>query len=101
MEHLLSDALLDDLLAVLREALTNVARHASATSVLVELTATSERLTLEVLDDGRGIPDGGRRSGLLNMRRRAAHHDGTFTIAPRDPSGTTVSWSVPLAPDPS
>jgi signal transduction histidine kinase len=69
--------------------------------VLVELTATSERLTLEVLDDGRGIPEGGRRSGLLNMRRRAEHHDGTLTIAPRDPSGTTVSWSVPLALGPS
>jgi signal transduction histidine kinase len=98
MEHLLSPALLDDLLAVLREALTNVARHARARSVIVELTTTGERLTLEVLDDGRGISEDGRRSGLLNMGRRAEHYGGAFAIARRDPSGTALSWSVPIGP---
>jgi len=101
LEHLLSGVLLDDLLAVLREALTNVARHARATSVIVEVTATPERLTLAVLDDGGGIPEGGRRSGLLNMRGRAEHHGGAFTLAPRDPSGTALSWSVPIGVGPS
>ncbi len=50
-----------------------------------------ETLRLEVLDDGRGIPDGGRRSGLSNMRRRAERQGGTFTVAPRDPAGTALS----------
>ena len=96
IEHLLPAAVVEDLLAAVREALTNVARHAAATSVMVDLTAGAEKLTLQVLDDGRGIPEGGRRSGLQNMRRRAEHHAGTFTVAPRHPSGTALSWSVPI-----
>ena len=62
----------------------------------VDLTATPETLTLEVFDDGRGIAEGGRRSGLLNMRRRAERHGGTFTVARRDASGTALCWSVPI-----
>jgi signal transduction histidine kinase len=96
IEHLLPAALLEDLLAVLREALTNVARHADARSVTVDVAANPESLTLEVLDDGRGIPEVGRRSGLLNMRRRAERHGGTFSVTARRPSGTALSWSVPL-----
>ena len=95
IEHLHSGAVLEDLLAVLREALTNVARHAGATSVTVDLSASAQMLRLEVLDDGRGIPDGGRRSGLLNMRRRAERQGGAFTIAPREPAGPVLCWSVP------
>jgi two-component system, NarL family, sensor histidine kinase DevS len=96
IEHLLPAALLEDVLAVLREALSNVVRHAAATSVTVDLTSTGERLTLGVLDDGRGIPEDGRRSGLVNMRRRAERHGGTFTVAPRQPCGTVLSWTVPI-----
>jgi signal transduction histidine kinase len=99
VEHLLSGPLLEDLLAVLREALTNVARHAEATSVTVDLGTTGEMVRLEVLDDGRGIPDGGRRSGLLNLRRRAERQGGAFTAAPREPSGTMLCWSVPTRSD--
>jgi signal transduction histidine kinase len=98
IEHL-SAPLLEDLLAVLREALTNVARHAGATSVAVDLTSTGETLTLEVLDDGRGVPEGGRRSGLVNMRRRAERHWGTFSVAPHHPAGTLLCWSVPRGSD--
>jgi signal transduction histidine kinase len=95
IEHLVSAAMLEDLLAVLREALTNVVRHAGAKAVTVDLSATGSALTLEVLDDGRGIPDGGRRSGLLNMRRRAGGRGGTLVVGRRDSGGTALSWSVP------
>jgi signal transduction histidine kinase len=95
IEHLVPAALLEDLLAVLREALTNVARHAGATSVTVDLRADGGTLRLEVQDDGRGMSQDGRRSGLLNMRRRAERHGGSFTIGSRDPRGTTVRWSAP------
>ena len=97
IEHLVSATLLEDLLAVLREALTNVARHAGAASVAVDLAATGDTVTLEVTDDGRGVPDGGRRSGLLNMRRRAERRGGGFTVAPRHPAGTALCWSVPTS----
>jgi signal transduction histidine kinase len=86
----------EDLLAVLREALTNVARHAAADSVDVSVNAGSGRLVLEVRDDGRGMGAATRRSGLANLRRRAEAHGGTLEILPRQPSGTGLCWSVPL-----
>ena len=87
--------LTDDLLAVLREALTNAARHAHATSVEVELTATTDRLTLDVRDDGSGIGDATRRSGLANLRHRAERHGGALTVD-SGPAGTRLVWIVPF-----
>jgi signal transduction histidine kinase len=92
----LPDTIADDLLAVLREALTNTARHAHATSANVDLSVTSDRVTLEVRDDGTGIGDTTRRSGLANLHRRADHHHGTLTIRSADASGTHLIWNVPL-----
>jgi signal transduction histidine kinase len=84
-----------DLLAVAREALTNIARHAHATRAEVDLIAADGELTLEVRDDGVGMPEGGRRSGLQNMRRRAEQRAGRFTIGSRRPRGTILTWAVP------
>ncbi|MFB7617926.1 GAF domain-containing protein [Kitasatospora sp. NPDC056181] len=87
----------DAAVAVLEEALSNVARHAHAGSAEVTLTAGSE-LSLTVTDDGVGLPAGGRRSGLANLADRAAALGGTFTAGPRPESGgTAVEWRVPLA----
>jgi signal transduction histidine kinase len=85
----------DDLLAVVREALTNTARHAHATAVDVALTAHADRLTLDVRDDGRGIGDTTRRSGLGNLRHRAEHHGGAFALD-SGATGTRLTWTVPL-----
>ena len=95
LEDLPAD-LVDDLLAVLREALTNVAKHAGASGVDVDVQAGDGRLTLHVTDDGRGIDDTGRRSGLANLRRRAENRNGEFSLAPAQPHGTRLSWSVPI-----
>jgi signal transduction histidine kinase len=89
--------LVGDVLAVLREALTNVARHAHAHSADVDVVAESGRLTLEVLDDGGGIGVPTRASGLSNMRRRAEQRGGSLTTDGREPTGTRLTWSVPLA----
>ena len=89
-------AVSDDLLAVLREALTNTARHAHATTVDVELAATTDRLTLNVRDNGTGIGETTRRSGLANLRHRAEHHGGTLTVESAT-DGTRLAWSVPLS----
>jgi signal transduction histidine kinase len=84
------------LLAVLREALSNAARHAAATRVAVGLTANGESVTLVVTDDGKGLPETGRRSGLSNLAERAATLGGTFTVTSPRGGGTHLCWRVPL-----
>jgi signal transduction histidine kinase len=96
LEDRLADDLVADVLAVLREALTNVARHAQATRADVEVIATSTDLTLQITDDGVGVGQVARRSGLANMRRRAEQRGGTLTVTAPEPSGTRICWSVPL-----
>ncbi|MBP0449020.1 GAF domain-containing protein [Kitasatospora sp. RG8] len=87
----------DAAVAVLEEALSNVARHAHAGSAEVTLTAGTE-LSLTVTDDGVGLPAGGRRSGLANLADRASALGGTFTAGPCPESGgTALEWRVPLA----
>ena len=86
----------EHLLAVLREALSNVARHAGATTARIELTAADGRFTLSVADDGRGLPPERRESGISNARRRAAEFGGTFTLEPRENGGTVFRWQVPV-----
>ena len=88
--------LVDDLVAVLREALANVARHARAAAAEVDLTITGDRLMLDVRDDGIGVGSPTRSSGLANIRRRAERHGGTVSLTGRQPSGTHLCWSVPL-----
>jgi signal transduction histidine kinase len=87
-----------DLLAVLRETLSNVVRHARATSLTVSLSIVDGRLALVVEDDGTGFagpPD--ERSGLANIRQRAEKRGGTMAIGAGPDRGTRVAWAVPLA----
>ena len=92
-----SDALLaEDVSAVVREGLSNVAKHAQAGSANVRLHASASRLDVTVQDDGAGL-DSDRRSGLQNLRHRAGVRGGTLTINEPPPArGTTLVWSVPL-----
>lgn len=82
---------------VLREALTNVARHAQATEVVVEVVATPERLEVIVTDNGVGLPPRRREGalGLANLERRAADLGGSFSVGSND-KGTTLQWVVPV-----
>jgi signal transduction histidine kinase len=87
----------EDLLAVLREALANVARHALAGGAEVEVAATVDRLTVKVTDDGTGIDAAAaHRSGMDNLARRAHDRHGTFSAEALHRSGTRVTWTVPL-----
>jgi len=87
-----------DLLAALRESLSNVVKHARAGAVEVRVTASGEALHLVITDDGVGAGVAGydERSGLANIRERAARHGGEFRVEPVEPSGTRVEWSIPL-----
>jgi signal transduction histidine kinase len=87
----------EDLVAVLREELANVARHAGATAAAVDLVVRPGELRLTVRDDGVGVGSTVRRSGLANMQHRAERHGGSVDVAPRDTGGTTVRWTVPRA----
>ncbi|WP_457032706.1 GAF domain-containing protein [Kitasatospora sp. P5_F3] len=85
----------DEALAVLQEALSNAARHAEATRVEVSVAAGAE-LLLTVTDNGRGLPAGGRRSGLANLADRAAALGGSFEARAGAEGGAELVWRVPL-----
>ncbi len=85
---------------VFQEALTNVTRHAEATHVRASLTQSAEALTLEVIDDGKGLPEGvaddSTSLGLLGMRERARLIGGTLDLTSAPGAGTRVSLVVPM-----
>ncbi|MBH0781080.1 sensor histidine kinase [Nocardia bovistercoris] len=92
----LSPPLSDDVEAVLRESVSNVVRHAHATTLSVELRIRDD-VTIEIVDNGRGIGDADtRRSGLANLATRAENDGGSFEIAPNPGGGTILRWSAPL-----
>ncbi|WP_436889407.1 GAF domain-containing sensor histidine kinase [Nocardiopsis dassonvillei] len=83
------------LVAVLRELLSNAARHAHATAVDVEVSVAEGRVVLRVSDDGAGLPEGAHRSGLLNIASRAEELGGSVEIDSAPGGGTRVRWAVP------
>jgi signal transduction histidine kinase len=90
------DDIAPEILAVLREALSNTARHASASTVRVSVRAADSQLTVRVEDDGVGIDPSRARGGVVNMGERAHDLGGTFEIGPGEIGGTVVVWQVPL-----
>ncbi|MEO5664647.1 MAG: GAF domain-containing protein, partial [Nocardioides sp.] len=86
----------DQVLAVLREAISNVARHALAESTEVEVLVSAHELTMRVSDDGIGMPADPLESGLRNARRRAADLGGDLEVLPGAGRGTTLVWRIPL-----
>ncbi|MGW7355182.1 GAF domain-containing protein [Streptomyces sp. NPDC054802] len=86
----------DHVMAALTEMLSNAVRHAQATRVEVALQATSDEVVLTVTDNGRGIPAGGRRSGLSNLEERARDVGGTLRIERPDEGGSRLVWRAPL-----
>jgi signal transduction histidine kinase len=82
------------LVATLREALANAGRHSGASQVNVRLEV-GRTVTLEVIDNGVGIPPGVTESGLRNLRERAESLGGELEALPGQPTGTTLRWWVP------
>ena len=113
VDLLVTDEVLDDLEAVLREGLTNVARHAEASRAQVAVVVGAGELRAEIVDNGIGL-SGTRRSGLANLRYRAEQRGGNFEIiSPVDfgspatvgqtsdsslEGGTLIRWRIPLRP---
>ena len=97
------DSRSDDAVAVVREGLSNIARHAHATAGAVSVDlhgdTNSGSLTVSIADDGVGIdPEHTRNSGLANMAERARLNGGTFTLGTGlEGKGTRITWRVPLS----
>src|SRR5206468_8693686 len=95
-----SGAVASAVFRMLQEALTNVAKHASATRVRVALHVDPSLLSLDVSDDGRGITRdelrGSHSLGLLGLRERAIALGGSVNVFRDTTSGTTVALRLPL-----
>ncbi|MFZ0251026.1 MAG: GAF domain-containing protein [Acidimicrobiales bacterium] len=96
VDTMVSDPLTEEVLAVLREALTNVGKHARASQVVITVAA-GEELRLVVADDGDGIGDGNAAGlGLKNLRQRAERLGGNIELGTSREGGTRLTWHVPL-----
>lgn len=93
----LDDRLGAELLSTMREALSNVARHAGAQTTEVEVVVDAHAVCLRVADDGVGPPgpEVSRGKGLANMAARAARLGGELDLRPNEPAGTVLEWRIP------
>ncbi len=96
VDSMATDREINQIVAALRELLSNAVRHAQATSVAVALQIIDHHLALTVSDNGVGIPESANRSGLENLRRRAESLGGSFEVSKNLPSGTIAKWMIPL-----
>jgi signal transduction histidine kinase len=98
VDTVVTDRLTAEAEAVVREAATNAAKHAHATELVIEVkVAGTESLTIDIADDGVGLPPGlPRKSGLENLHQRAADLGGTFSLETPANGGTRLHWTIPL-----
>ena len=99
VDSAIPDRVAEHLLATVREALTNIGRHADATEARLDLTVEKGVCSLEVVDNGRGIgdqPSGQGGLGLVNLRSRAEKLHGSFTVESPAGGGTSLTWQVPV-----
>jgi signal transduction histidine kinase len=89
-----------NVLALVTESLTNIAKHADATTVRITITVDAGQINVTITDNGRGIGQLDRSSGLANMRARAEELGGTFTWRSNEPTGTVIEWHAPLTQPP-
>lgn len=87
--------LADDVAATARELLVNAVKHASARTIRITVTASERGVVVEVQDDGVGMPEDGRRSGLENIAARADARGGAFRID-SEPGRTAAVWFAPF-----
>lgn len=98
LERELPDDLVEDVENVLREALSNAARHARATNVEASVLVTTDTISVTVTDDGIG-PQGSKRrkGGTLSLAHRATTHGGSFALQPGPNGGSVMTWICPIS----
>jgi signal transduction histidine kinase len=95
IDTLIRPDVLDDAEAVVREGLTNIAKHADATRVDISVSASARHMAIEIADNGSTAPSGDRRSGLANLERRAQLRRGACTFL-HDQHGTRLRWTAAI-----
>lgn len=97
LERELPDDLVEDIENVLREALSNAARHAKANNVEASVLVTTDTISVTVTDDGIG-PQGSirRKGGTLSLAHRATAHGGSFALQPGPNGGSVMTWVCPI-----
>jgi two-component system, NarL family, sensor histidine kinase DevS len=96
LDTIADDAIIADVEAVLRESLTNVAKHAQAAQIRVTVHADKQQLDLTVIDNGIGLSGTTRRSGLANLNRRAERRGGYLHVGDSPEGGLRLQWSIPI-----
>jgi len=97
VDTVVTDRLTAEVEAVVREAATNAAKHAHATELVIEVHVEgTDSLTIDIADDGVGLPPAPRRSGLANLHQRASDLGGTFSLETPANGGTRLRWTIPL-----
>ncbi len=96
VDSTLGGSLADDVLACVREALTNVAKHASASSADVDLSVNADEVTLTIDDNGVGLGQSTRYSGLANLLARAQRRGGSLVVTPSARGGVAMHWKAPV-----
>ncbi len=100
VDTVITELVVENLLATIREALTNVEKHARATTVTVEVRVDTDTCQLTVADDGIGTgaaTNDHEGLGLSNLRRRAEKLHGTMSLEDVPSGGTVLTWTVPIA----
>ncbi|HEY9468096.1 MAG TPA: histidine kinase, partial [Propionibacteriaceae bacterium] len=98
LDTVADDAIITDVEAVLRESLINVSKHAHATEIRIRVQADENRLELTVIDNGIGLGESTRRSGLANLNRRAERRGGYLDAGSSPDGGLRLQWSIPIDP---
>jgi signal transduction histidine kinase len=87
----------DDILACIRESLTNIAKHAQATSAMVDVALVGDKITITITDDGVGVGEPVRHSGIANLQARAQNWGGSYDLGPGvSGRGTAAVWTAQL-----
>ena len=96
VDTLIHGTVIGEIEAVIREGMTNVAKHAQASQVTLEVSAASGWLSVRLSDDGIGMKQPQRSSGLGNLRHRAEGLGGSLTIEDHPGGGTMLTWTIPV-----
>ena len=96
IDTVIGEDLSSQVIPVIRELITNAIRHAEASAIDLVVLANQTYCEIRVIDDGKGYIPGERKSGLLNLERRALARGGEFEILGNAVSGTRTMWRVSL-----
>jgi signal transduction histidine kinase len=100
IDSVISQSVTEQLLATIREAVTNIGRHAQATEASISVSARAGLCRLRVVDNGIGldaVQDRTSGLGLANLKRRAEKMHGSMAMASPDGGGTVLEWEVPVS----